>query len=277
MAALHPQIVHFVIVLTFVGVAFRLLSLLGKPAFASPAATTLLVLAAVASVPAGQSGIAAHGPVERVPGSRPAVVEHEEWGERTQYVLVGLGLLELVGLAMRRSPHLKRMHVASAVVGVAAAFAVYETGKHGGELVYSYAGGVGLRTGDPRDVERLLLAGYYHQAMADRQTGHPDQASALISAAATRFPQDPEVQTLAAESKLLDQKDPQGAIDALGAVNAGDNRVLRFRVAGLQADAYEALGQKDKAVIVLEAVVAKNPNPRIRQRIDALKGGATAR
>ena len=117
MAALHPQIVHFVIVFTFVGVAFRLLSLLGKPAFASPAATTLLVLGAILSVPAGQSGIAAHGPVERVPGSRAAVVEHEEWGERTHYVLVGLGLIELVGLAMRRSPHVKRLHIASAVVG----------------------------------------------------------------------------------------------------------------------------------------------------------------
>lgn len=277
MAALHPQIVHVVIVLTLVGVAFRLLSLLGKPAFAGPAAATLLILAAVASVPASQSGIAAHGPVERVPGSRAAVVEHEEWGERTHYVLIGLGLIELAGLAMRRSPHLKKLQVASAVVGLAAAFAVYETGKHGGELVYSYAGGVGLRTGDPRDVERLLLAGYYHQAMADRQAGHPDQASALISAAVARFPGDAEVQTLAAESKLLDQKDPQGAINALGTVDTATNRVLQFRVAGLQADAYEALGQKDQAIAVLERVVTATPNPRIQARIDALKGGASAR
>jgi hypothetical protein len=62
----------------------------------------------------------------------------------------------------------------------------------------------------------------------------------------------------------------------LAAVGAGDNRVLRNRVAGLQADAYEALGQKEKAILVLEAVVAKNPNPRIQQRIDALKGQRTS-
>jgi uncharacterized membrane protein len=60
MGALHPQVVHFTIVLAIVGVASRLVSLLGKPAFASPAATTLLPLAAVSSVEAlGQKDAAA--------------------------------------------------------------------------------------------------------------------------------------------------------------------------------------------------------------------------
>ena len=74
MGALHPQVVHFTIVLAIVGVALRLVSLLGKPAFASPAATTLLLLAAVSSVVSVRSGTAAHGPVERrspkIPNSR---------------------------------------------------------------------------------------------------------------------------------------------------------------------------------------------------------------
>ena len=43
------------------------------------------LLAALAAVRVRtQSGTAAHGPVERIPGVRPAVQEHEEWGERTQ-------------------------------------------------------------------------------------------------------------------------------------------------------------------------------------------------
>jgi uncharacterized membrane protein len=77
LAALHPQIVHFTIVLAIVGAAFRVVSLLGKPAFASPAATTLLLLAALSSVASVQSGTDAHGPVERVPGARTAVQEHD--------------------------------------------------------------------------------------------------------------------------------------------------------------------------------------------------------
>ena len=43
-------------VLVIIGVAFRLVSLLGRPAFASPAATTLLVLAAFAAAPAHAAG-----------------------------------------------------------------------------------------------------------------------------------------------------------------------------------------------------------------------------
>ena len=74
MAALHPLVVHFTIVLAIVGVAFRLVSLLGRPAFASPAAATLLLLAAASSVVSVRSGTAAHAPVERAPGARPPVM-----------------------------------------------------------------------------------------------------------------------------------------------------------------------------------------------------------
>ena len=118
MAALHPQIVHFTIVLVIVGVIFRLVSLFGRPAFASPAATTLLVVAALSSILSVRSGTAAHPPVERAPGARPAVMEHEEWGERTQIVLLVLGAIELLGLAMRKSPKAKAVHALAAVVGL---------------------------------------------------------------------------------------------------------------------------------------------------------------
>jgi uncharacterized membrane protein len=274
MAALHPQVVHFAIVLVLIGVAFRFISLLGRPAFAftGPAATTLLLLAAVSGVVSVRSGTAAHGPVEAAPGARPAVGEHEEWGERAQIVLLLLGAIELAGLALRKSAKVKVVHALAAVVGLGAVVSVYETGEHGGELVYAYAGGVGIRSGDPKDVERLLLAGYYHQAMVDRKAGRSEQAASLISEAAKRFSSDPEVQLLAAESLLVDGKNPQGAIDALAAIDVSTDDRMRFRRATLQADAYEAAGQKDQAIAALEAVVETTPNPRVQQRIDALKG-----
>jgi peptidyl-prolyl cis-trans isomerase A (cyclophilin A) len=209
MAELHPQVVHVTIILALVGVAFRLLSLTGRAAWASPAAAVLLIGAAVSSIPSVQSGIDAHGPVERVPGARPAVVEHEEWGERARNVLLVLGVIELLGLAMRNSPKVKLVHGAAAAIGLVAAFAVYEAGEHGGELVYSYAGGIGIRSGDPKDVERLLVAATYHQAQADRKAGRADDAAGLIAQTAKRFPADPEMQMFAAESLLLDQKNAQ--------------------------------------------------------------------
>ena len=272
LASIHPQIVHFTIVLVIVGVAFRLVSLMGKPAFASPAATTLLVVAALSSILSVRSGVAAHGPVERAPGARPPVMEHEEWGERTQTVLLVLGAIELLGLALRKSPKARIGHAAAAVVGLAGVFTVYETGEHGGKLVYAYAGGVGLRSGDPKDVERLLLAGYYHQAMADRAAGRTEQAATLIAQAAGRYPGDPEVQMLAAESKLLDRKDPQGAIEALNALQLpADNRFMAFRKGGLLADAYEAAGRKADAAAALDAVLKVFPNARLQQRLESLR------
>ncbi len=273
MAALHPEIVHFTIALALVGVLFRLISLLGRPAFAGPLATTLVVLSAASSVVAVQSGVAAHGPVERVPGSRPAVVEHEEWGERARNALLLAAAAELLGLFFLRSAKAKVVKGVAAAVGVLAAFCVYEAAEHGGELVYGYAGGVGIRSGDPRDTERLLLAGVYHQALADRKMGRPEQAAELIALAARRFSSDLEVRMLAAESQLLDFKNAQGAIDALAAIEVpADNRVLRTRRAMLQADAFEAAGQRDAAAAVLQPIVEAYPTAtRVKQRLDALR------
>lgn len=276
MAELHPQVVHVTIILALAGVAFRILSLAARVSFAGPAAAVLLIVAAASSIASVQSGVDAHGPVERVPGARPAVVEHEEWGERARNVLLVLGAIELLGLALRRSPKVRMVHAAAAVVGVGAAFAVYQAGKHGGELVYSYAGGVGIRSGDPKDVERLLVAATYHQALADRTAGHGAEAADLIASTARRFPADPEMQLFAAESLLLDRKNPQEALAALAMVTPPDgNRILTGRKATLQADAYEATGQKSEAIAVLERTVAAFPNPRMQQRLDALKGSGT--
>src|SRR6478735_4368726 len=212
LAALHPQVVHFTIVLTIIGAMFRLISLLGRPAWVSPAAATLLILAAISGYASTQTGTAAHGPVERVPGARSAVQEHEEWGDRTRTALFILAAIEIVGLAMRNRPQARMVNGVAAIAALICVGFVYETGEHGGKLVYSYAGGVGIRTGDEKDIQQLLLTGYYQQAMADRKAGRSDSAAQLIKDAANRYGSDPEVKLLAAESILIDQKNPKGTI-----------------------------------------------------------------
>ncbi|HUR33484.1 MAG TPA: DUF2231 domain-containing protein [Vicinamibacterales bacterium] len=273
-AAMHPQVVHFTIVLVIVGVAFRLVSLLGRPAFANPAASTLLILAALSAVVSVQTGTAAHGPVERAPGARPAVQAHEEAGELARTVLLALGLVELAGLALRGSRWVRMVHAVAAVVGLGGVYTVYEASEHGGALVYSYAGGVGIRTGDPKDVERLFLTGAYQQAMADRAAGRPQQAAELIASTLARFPGDLEVQLLAAESQLLDSRNADAAVDLLNRVEIPpSNRVLLVRKTTLLADAYLATGKKDAAIAALEGVLKYAPNARVQQRLDALRSG----
>ena len=56
LAALHPQVVHFVVALILVGVALRWASLAWRMSWLTPAATTLVALGTLASVVAVRSG-----------------------------------------------------------------------------------------------------------------------------------------------------------------------------------------------------------------------------
>ena len=277
LAPLHPQIVHFVIALLFCGVLFRWLSFLGSErlAFTGPAAATLLLVGTGAAVLAVQSGLAAHGPVERVPGARAAVQDHEAWGQRTRNIFLGVALLEIVALAVRRTRYAtyhRAALVASGVAGLAGAYALYQAGDKGGDLVYSYAGGVGIRGDDPSDVGHLLMAGLYHQAMADRREGKSADAAQLIGELAQRYPDDTAVRLLTVESLIVDRHDGKGALAALKWFPpTPDSRFLRFRVGLLRADALTAAGLPDSAKLLLRAMSAEfSNNGAIRDRLAKL-------
>jgi len=176
LAQYHPQIVHFVVALLFVGVALRIASLIPKLKFANHAAALLLLIGTGAAVLAVQSGTDAHGPVERIPGARALVVEHEEVAKQAKNIFLAVAALELIALGLARPSlgvdrYARVAQVASVVVGLYGSLVLYHASEHGGELVYSYAGGPGLRTGRPADVERLLLAGLYNQSREDRKAG----------------------------------------------------------------------------------------------------------
>lgn len=268
----HPQVVHFVIAPVILGVILRLISLTGRVRWTNYAATTLLVFAALVSFVATKSGDDAHGPAERIPGARPVVEEHEAWGNRTRNLLILLGLVELGALAFARYESrrqvLQGMRIASAALGLVAIFFVYETAEEGGEIVYEYAGGVGTRSGDPQDVDNLLIAGLYHKAMQDRGLGRKQDAARLIEEMVRRRPRDPEVQLLGVESLLQDRSDPQSALGALSNVSVPpDDERLRVRAGLLLVDAYEAAGQPDSARVVLQDLKQQHPNnTRVMQR-----------
>jgi predicted Zn-dependent protease len=159
------------------------------------------------------------------------------------------------------------------VLGLVGLFCLYEAGEHGGELVYSYAGGVGIRSGDPADVDRLLLAGLYNGALAERKAGRHEDAAKLLTLAGERHPNDPEVQLAAAESLLLDRKDPRAAIEKLRSIQPPqDNRSLRIRHGMMTADALEAAGQKEGAAAVVQGLITEYPDvARLKQRLETLK------
>ncbi len=268
----HPQVVHFVIALLLVGVAMRVAALFFRWTWLNPAAVTLLVLGTLASVAAVKTGDDAHGPVERVPGARAAVVEHEEWGERTRNLFLLIAGVELLALALSDQRR-RYVRMATAALGVGGIFLIYETGEHGGDLVYSYAGGVGIRSGDTADVSRLLLAGLYHQAMLDRREGRGEAAAPLFEEMSRRFPADTAIRLLAIESRLRDRGDVAGARQAIEALQPPESDTRNSRaVALLKVDILAAAGHRDSARALLEPIVQASPNSaRLRAKLDSLR------
>lgn len=269
----HPQIVHFVVALLVVGVLFRWISLTGKLAFTRPAAATLLLMGTVAAVLAVQSGTDAHDLVERVPGVRAAVVDHEDAGKWARNVFLVVAALEIVGLALVKRPQWRRWaEVASAVVGLAGGGAIYKAAYKGGELVYAYAGGPGIRSGKPEDVSRLLTAGLFQEAMQARKEHRAAEAESLITELARRNPADPEFELAHAQSLMQDRKDPKAALALLDRIVVPDTAArMKSRIGSVKADAFVAAGMTDSARALLTKLVAQFPtNTRFKDRLAKL-------
>lgn len=268
-ASFHPQIVHFVIALLSVGVLLRWVSLTGRFEWTRSAAAFLLIAGTVGAIAAVRSGNDAHGPVERVPGARTAVQEHEDWGHRTRNVFLVVGALELLALALAQKPVRRWVYVGSALVGLAGGVCLYEAGEHGGDLVYNYAGGIGIRSGQAADIDRLLVAGLYQKAMADRKAGDSSSAAVLIGELVARYPGDTDIQLLGVESLLTDKKDPKAALAALQRLPAlPDSSRARTRRDMLAADVYAGAGHLDSARAILTRLAAQFPqSQRIKDKL----------
>jgi len=268
-ASFHPQIVHFIIVLGFIGVGLRVLSFFLKWEWIKPVAVLALLAATVASVLAVKSGDEAHRPAESIPGAREAVQKHEALGERARNLFLLVAGFELLALAMAKKEKVRRVAlVGSAVTGVVAAFVLFETAEHGGEVVYNYAGGVGTRSGHPEHVKNLLVAGLYQAAKVDREAGDTAGAARLTEELARQMPNDFTVQLLAARSLLVDRHDPAAAMAAAAAIDAPpDNARMVLQVGLLQSDSWTAMGEPDSARAVLQGLTGAFPDNPMVQRV----------
>lgn len=289
---LHPQVIHFVVASIFVGLPLYLLALARRARGLRATATILLAVGTLASIVAVRSGLAAHESIENTPGLRPPIQKHEELGEIAQNVLIGLLVAEVLSLWLARSAGpsatqggrrtaARGLQALVAVGWVAGAGVLFEAAEHGGDLVYAYAGGVGTRSGEPEDVGRLLLAGLYNQAVADRAAGRPEDAARLLDELARRFPADPQVRLVHAESQVEDRKDGRAALDELTRLSAPDASlpagvpapVSALRTALVRADAYLLLGLPDSARAALTALPENaRARPAVAERLRKLGG-----
>ena len=167
-------------------------------------------------------------------------------------------------------PQARNAAIAAAAVGLVAVVVLYRAADLGGQLVYGYGGGVGIRSGDPQDVNRVFIAGAHHQAAQDRASGRPLDAAALSDLVAARFPDDLEVQLGRIESTLVDRGDPQTALEPPQRPerSAGRRPLRGIRAGLLRARALLAMNDRSAARQVLETLRTEFPaDQRIQEQL----------
>jgi uncharacterized membrane protein len=140
----HPAVVHFPIALILVGTAFSAVVAFWRKSPLTWVAAVLLGLGALGAWSAVESGESAGGLLEKGTPEREALVDsHETWAKRTLMVTTAAAALAVATALLGAWPRIARgVSILAIIASASAAFAVYETGHRGGELVYRHGAGV---------------------------------------------------------------------------------------------------------------------------------------
>lgn len=147
LASFHPKVVHFAIALLITYVLFELLFLILKKDFLNKSATLILflgVLGALASILTGHQAFHyAEYLFDNYDVKIPLglIDEHEQYATITLYWFLGI-------LIVRFFLNIKNLfkgwlQIVVFILALVGSYWVYETGEHGGDLVYKH--GVGTK------------------------------------------------------------------------------------------------------------------------------------
>lgn len=153
LANIHPIIIHFPIALIFTAVLFDFFGLINShKEWLNKGAILLFVLGALGLLAAFLSGQYAAAHLSIPKSLYPALKAHSEWAERTLFFFGFYAAFRLIIMWWNK----QRSHVISIIVfliGFAGLFLIYETGVHGGNLVYNH--GVGTNPFIIRQKQRM--------------------------------------------------------------------------------------------------------------------------
>ncbi len=147
LASFHPKVVHFAIALLLTYVLFEFLFLILKKDFLNKSATLILFLGVLGALSSILTGNQAFHYAENLFDNYDVKIplglidEHEEYATITLFWFLGILVLRfLLNIKNLFKGWLQITVLLLALVGV---YWVYETGEHGGELVYKH--GVGTK------------------------------------------------------------------------------------------------------------------------------------
>lgn len=148
LAKIHPEVVHFPIAFLMGYIFFEILGIILKKEFLSKTAHLLLligVLGLIAAVLTGNQAkdIAHKLSKEGTSISFSAINRHEDYANITLWFFAALLVLRTMAVIKKKFTGLiKYSFIILALIG---SFLVYETGEHGGTLVYKHGIGTDLK------------------------------------------------------------------------------------------------------------------------------------
>ena len=141
---LHPAVVHFPIVLIFLGTLISVLAIFTRRGALPQFTAVILILAAAsAQLAVSTGGDEADDVIQRMPDARPLVRDHAEWGERTRTVAVVAAIVAVVAVAFYRMRGFRRiLALVTTLVAAAACYCAVQAAQRGGAMVYHHGVGV---------------------------------------------------------------------------------------------------------------------------------------
>jgi uncharacterized membrane protein len=148
LAKLHPEMVHFPIAFLMGYALFEILGIILKKEFLSKTAHLFLFLGVLGLISAVLTGNQAKDIAHKlskggVSISFSAINEHEDYANITLWFFAALLVLRtMVVIKKKFNGLIKYLFILLALIGF---FLVYETGEHGGTLVYKHGIGTDLK------------------------------------------------------------------------------------------------------------------------------------
>lgn len=140
---LHPLIVHFPLALLVVAVGFDLLAFaMRRWTWLRPASVALYVLGGLGAVLAYVTGLRAADSVRMPAEVEPLLTEHADLGWWTMVFFGAYALVRLGAAAYEKTRDRTVVQGALCAVALAGLVLLWETGAHGGQMVYRHGVGV---------------------------------------------------------------------------------------------------------------------------------------
>jgi uncharacterized membrane protein len=144
---LHPAIVHFPIVLVFLGTLLSILAIFTRRGALPQYTAFILILAAGgAQVAVNTGGDQVDDVLRKMPDAKPLILAHAEWGVKMRTATMIAAIGALVALAFFRARRFRRvLAFITAIIATWACYCAFEAGKHGGAMVFHHGVGVQIQ------------------------------------------------------------------------------------------------------------------------------------